>query len=179
MKNGLRKSSVRLTRQHLDELTFAINDTASSEGTGSPNERFFGRSVRSRLPNSINPETKSSELIERRIQKHDDRIKNKNTTNKILYEVGQRVRLQNISTRDWELKGTIDQIRIADDGRVVSYDVLTDKNYMTTRHRRYIRPLHENQDPKIPKDKNNTDNVDTADDAFAISEEKEQIAASE
>ena len=77
MKNGLRKSSVRLTRQHLDELTFAINDTASSEGTGSPNERFFGRSVRSRLPNSINPETKSSELIERIIQNHDDRIKNK------------------------------------------------------------------------------------------------------
>ena len=48
---------------------------------------------------------------------------------------------------------------------------------MTTRHRRYLRPLHKNHDPKIPKD-----NVDTADDAIAISEEKadlpEQIAAS-
>ena len=33
---------------------------------------------------------------------------NKNRTNKILYEVGQRVRLQNIATRDWDLKGTID-----------------------------------------------------------------------
>ena len=75
----------------MNELTFAINDTTSSEGTGSPNERFFGRSVRSRLPNSIHPEIRSSELIERRIQKHDDRIKNKNKTNKILYEVGQRV----------------------------------------------------------------------------------------
>ena len=76
------------------------------------------------------------------------------------------------------MKGTIDQIRTTDDGRVVSYDVLTDKNYMTTRHRRYLRPLHKNHDPKIPKD-----NVDTADDAIAISEEKadlpEQIAESE
>ena len=76
------------------------------------------------------------------------------------------------------MKGTIDQIRTTDDGRVVSYDVLTDKNYRTTRHRRYLRPLHKNHDPKIPKD-----NVDTADDAIAISEEKadlpEQIAASE
>ena len=114
MKNCLRKSSSRLKRQHLEEITFAINDTASKEGTGSANERFFGRSIRSKLPNSINPEIKSSELISRRIQKHDDRIKNKNKTNKILCEVGQRVRLQNVSTRDWELKGTIDQIRTAD-----------------------------------------------------------------
>merc|ERR1712055_296242 len=122
-------------------------------------------------------------LIERRIQKHDDRIKNKKKTKKILYDIGQRVRLQNISTRDWELKGTIDQIRTADDGRVVSYDVFTDRNHMTTRHRRYLRPLHKDHDPKIPKTKNDTDNVDTADDEIAISEEKaelpEQIAVSE
>ena len=122
VKSGLRKSSIRLTRQHLDEITFAINDTASSEGTGSANERFFGRSIRSKLPNSINPEIKSSELISRRIQKHDDRIKNKNKPNKILYEIGQRVRLQNVSKRDWDLKGTIDLLRTTDDGRVVSYD---------------------------------------------------------
>ena len=61
LKNGLRKSAIRLTRQHLNELTFAINDTTSSEGTGSPNERFFGRLVRSRLLNSINPEIKMHE----------------------------------------------------------------------------------------------------------------------
>ena len=103
-------------------------------------------------------------MIERRIQKHEDRIKNKNKTNKILYEVGQRVRLQNIATRDWDLKGTIDRIRIADDGRVVSYDVFTDRNHMTPRHRRYLKPLHKEHDPKIPK--NDTDNVDTAYDAI-------------
>ena len=152
-KNCLGKSSTRLTRQHLDEITFAINDTASSEGTGSANDRFFGRSIRSKLPNSISPEIKSSELISRRIQKHDDRIKNKNKTNKILYEIGQRVRLQNVSTRDWDLKGTIDLLRTTDDGRVVSYDVLTDKGHMTTRHRRYLRPLHRDHDPKIPQKK--------------------------
>merc|ERR1712208_121932 len=133
MKNGLKKSTVRLTKQHWNELTFAINSTTSSEGTGSPAERFFGRSVRSRLPNSINPEIKRSELIKRRIQKHDARIKNKNKTNKILYEVGQRVRLQNIATRDRDLKVSIDRIRTADDGRVLSYDVFTDRNHMTTR----------------------------------------------
>ena len=128
--------------------------------------------MRSRLPNSINPEVKSSDLIEKRIQKHDARIKNKNKTNKILYEVGQRVRLQNIATRDWDLKGTIDKLRIADDGRVLSYDVFTDKNHMTTRHRRYLKPLHKEHYPKIPKD--DTDNVDTANDAIINADLPEQ-----
>ena len=35
---------------------------------------------------------------------------------------------------------------------------------MTTRHRRYLKPLHKEHDPKIPK--NDTDNVDTAYDAI-------------
>ena len=43
VKNCLRKSSSRFTKTHLDEITFAINSTASSEGTGSANECFFGR----------------------------------------------------------------------------------------------------------------------------------------
>ena len=75
-------------------------------------------------------------------------------------EVGQRVRLQNIATGDWDLKGTIDRVRTADDGRVLSYDVLTDRNHMTTRHRRYLKPLHKEHDPKANKD--DADNVDTA-----------------
>ena len=36
VKNGLKKSVVRLTSLHLNELLFTINTTTSSEGTGSP-----------------------------------------------------------------------------------------------------------------------------------------------
>ena len=134
VKYCLRKSSSSFTKTHMDKITFAINDTASSEGTGSANERFFGRSIRSRMPNSVNPEIKSAELINIRVEKHDNRIKGKNKTNKILYEVGQRVRLQNVVSKDWSLKGTIDLLRTTDDGRVVSYDIITDKGHRTTRH---------------------------------------------
>ena len=89
----------------------------------------------------------------RRIEKHDARITKKSKRNKILYKIGERVRLQNVATRDWDLKGTIERVRTADDGRVVSYDVLTDKGYMTTRHRRYLKRLHKDHDPKIINDK--------------------------
>ena len=40
VKNCLRKSSSRFTKMHLDEITFAINLTASHEGTGSANKHF-------------------------------------------------------------------------------------------------------------------------------------------
>ena len=149
MKNGLKKSAVKLTSVHLNELIFAINTTTSSEGTGSPADRFFGRSVRSRLPNSVDPGINSDKLIKKRIEKHDARITNKNKRNKIIYQVGQQVRLQNIATRDWDLKGTVERLRYADDGRVVSYYIMTDRKNLTTRHRRFLKLLHADHEPKV------------------------------
>merc|ERR1712215_201306 len=150
-------------RLHLNELLFAINTTISKEGTGSPADRFFGRSIRSKLPNSVDPGIKSDKLIEKRIEKHDERITKKNKTNKILYEVGQRVRLQNVATKDWDLKGTVERLRYADDRRVVSYYIMTDTNNMTTRHRRYLKPLHPEHDPRNKEnDKTIAHNPDAA-----------------
>ena len=117
------------------------------------------------MPNSVNPEIESAELINRRVEKHDNRIKGKNKTNKILYQVGERVRLQNVANKEWVLKGTIDLLRTTDDGRVVSYDIITDKGYMTTQHRRYLRPLHPEHDPKLQKvDNKKTDVIKNDDD---------------
>ena len=74
------------------EMVFSINTTQSAEGTGSPSMRFFGTN----LPNSIGPEIRSEDLIRKRIERHDARISKKNKRNKILYDVGDRVRLQNM-----------------------------------------------------------------------------------
>ena len=60
---SLKKSSERLTKLHLDEIVFGINSTTSQEATGSANDRFMGRSTRTLLPNSYNPELKPGELI--------------------------------------------------------------------------------------------------------------------
>ena len=87
-------------------------------------------------------------------------LKKKNKTN----------RLQTVAMRDWDLKGTIDLLRTTDDGWVVSYDVLTDKGHMTTRHRRYLRPLHRDHDPKIPK-------TDTANDVTKIDDLISEVIA--
>ena len=78
----------------------------------------------------------------RKKKKEEERRKKKNTRENngkrvacgarnspvpIIYKVGERVRLHNVATEDWALKGTIYLLRTTDDGRVVSYDIITDK----------------------------------------------------
>ena len=55
LKSVLRKSSDKLNELQLMEICFAINSHISMEGSRSNNESFLGRSVRTRVPNSINP----------------------------------------------------------------------------------------------------------------------------
>ena len=60
-----------------------------------------------------------------------------------MYKSGDRVRLQNSKSKEWELLGTILDRRLADDCRIVSYLIKTDLGYDTTPHRRFLRPLVE------------------------------------
>ena len=61
--------------------------------------------------------------------------------NKITYFPRDRVRLQNIKMKDFLLTGTVESQRESDDGKILSYNILTDRGYSTTRHRRFLRPL--------------------------------------
>ena len=107
LKSVLSKSSDRLDELRLAEIIFAINSHVSQEGTGSNNDRFLRRSVSTRIPNSVNTQLNIDELIEKKMQKHENQIKGKNQTNKIMYLVGDRVWLQNIKTKDFLLTGTV------------------------------------------------------------------------
>ena len=69
----------------------------------------------------------------------------------------------NVGTKDWDLKGTVERLRYTDDGRVVSYYIMTDTNNMTTRHRKYLKPLHPEHDPRNKEnDKTIAHNPDAA-----------------
>ena len=114
--------------------------------------RFFGRALRTNLPNSIRPEIRADQLIRKRIERHDASITKTNKRNKILYHVGDRVRLQNVSSKSWEIVATRERRRTADDGKIVSYDIMTDHGYLTSRHRRYLKPLNKAHDTKINGD---------------------------
>ena len=108
LKSVLKKSSDKLNELQLAERYFAIKSHVSMEGSGSNNERFLGCSVQTCVPNSVNPNLNTRELINKRIENHEHRMtKSKNKTNKITYFPGDRVRIQNIRTKDFFLTGTI------------------------------------------------------------------------
>ena len=108
----------------------------------------MGRSIRSLLPNSYDPNLNTGNLIKRRIENHEKRITKKNKTNKIIYDIGARVRLQDVKTKKFKILGTITNQRVADNGVVVSYEIETDLGYQTTWHRRFLNPLAAEHDPK-------------------------------
>ena len=55
LKNSFKKSPEKMSKLFLREIVFEINSTVSQEMTGSANDRFLNRSIRSLLPNSIDP----------------------------------------------------------------------------------------------------------------------------
>ena len=67
--------------------------------------------------------------------------------------------IESACTKEFNLFGTITNLRLADDGAVVSYGIATDKGYNTTRHWRFLRPLAAEHDPKITKQNNKERNV--------------------
>ena len=94
LKNSLKKSTKYISKLGLKEIVFQINSNISAEMTGSANDRFLMRSVRnSNIPNSINNQLDPSMLIKRRIENCEKRIKNENKSNKVIYDIGDRVSL--------------------------------------------------------------------------------------
>merc|ERR1711888_400202 len=140
LKNTLRKSPKVISTVALKEISFQINSNISQNMTGSANDRFLMRSVRSNMPNSINNQINPQELINKRIEKHEGRMKNKNK-NKVSYPVGTLVRIQDSKTKLFDTNGTIVEHRWTDSQEVVSYIIRTDKELLTTRHCKYLKQL--------------------------------------
>ena len=70
--NSLKKSPVKISELFLRDIIFGINSTVSQEMSGSANDRFMRRSIRSLLPKSIDPNLNSEELIKRRVFNHEN-----------------------------------------------------------------------------------------------------------
>ena len=60
-------------------------------------------------------------LIRRRIENHEKRIKNENKSNKVIYDVGDRVRIQDVKKKQFSKNGTVTEQRRTDSGTIVSY----------------------------------------------------------
>ena len=57
---------------------------------------------------------------------------------KLVFEVGELFKLQNPKTKKWDEEGTVQAVRVALDGRILSYDILLSSGGVTVRHRKYL-----------------------------------------
>merc|ERR1712208_9945 len=109
------------------------------------------------------------------MEKHDEKIKNKNKTNKVIYPVGARVRIQDARTKLFDTNGTILEPRWTDSQEVVSYVIRTDKRLVTTRHRKHLKQLNPLNDPNNYK--NNLTHLNSADPDILNVETKQNVTA--
>ena len=106
IKNLLKKNK-RLTQLELEELVFTINCNQQGSNQGCALERFMGRSVNTSIPNSLAKGFGFEEAIEARAKSRMKRLLKPERGTKLLFSIGELVRIQNPHSREWDTTGTI------------------------------------------------------------------------
>jgi hypothetical protein len=142
LKEILKKHGNNLSQLQLSELIFAINSRTQGE-QGSALTRFLGRGVRGNLPNSLERDVTWQKQVAIRGEIRQKRVEKKGRTvgKKEVFSIGEKVKLQNLKTKQWNIDGKIMNVRTAADDTICSYDIETDGT-MTSRHRKYIMKIH-------------------------------------
>ena len=106
--------------------------------------RFMGRATRTMIPNSLRRAIDWRKQIQLRGEQVEKRVQKRGRTEgkKLVFEEGEEVWVQCVKAGKWKEKGTIESIRIADDGTIKSYAVLIN-GVLTTRHRRFLAKVVE------------------------------------
>ena len=147
LKDLLKKSGSSLSQLQLDELIFEVNSREEQGDKGSAMARFLGRGLRNKIPNSVDRTVNFKELIRRRREEREKRVKKEGRTEekKLVFSINENVRLQCPKSKLWNIRGKIHGLRYSETGQIVSYDVLLENGKLTSRHRRFMtRDIPEN-----------------------------------
>ena len=79
--------------------------------------------------------------MKNRAIQHQKRVEKKGRKPKEIYEIGVRVLVQDVASRQWNKEGTVISLRQSQDGTVVSY-LLNINGFETARHCKYMRKLN-------------------------------------
>ena len=85
--------------------------------------RFLGRGLRHKIPNQVDRSVNGKELIRIRTETREKRVKKKGRTEekKLVFEIGENVRLQCPKTNVWNIRGKIQSVRLM---KLALYSVL-------------------------------------------------------
>ena len=127
-----------MTSLQIAELLFCVNSRDQGSGMDSPISRFFGRGVKSSIPNSLNRSFAWSWALQNRCQQKQLLFEKKGRSKKEQFAVDEVVRVQNLKTGDWKQTGIITGLRTSNDNQILSY-TLSLNGFETSRHRKFLK----------------------------------------
>ena len=147
IKDVLRKDKInKVTQQKLDEITYLLNQHPQRGEEGTPAERFFGRSPRSVLPNSLTRFVDHSRLIENRKARQISLAMRKGRSAPNDFRVGDKILIQDLMTKQWNIPGTITESRISEDDSVRSFIIEKSDGSSVLRNAKFLK--HEWKSPR-------------------------------
>ena len=107
LKRMMRKSKNKL----IEELTYHLNHNARKGQSASPIQMFFGRDIRGPLPNQYKRDCEIRKTIELRVQKQMDVASRRGRWNRDSFELNDPVRIKDMNTNRWDIKGKITEVK--------------------------------------------------------------------
>ena len=134
----------------IHEMIYTMNCREQNNGMGSPIARFLGRNTRGAIPNSLDRNINWTLMMQNRALQHQKRVEKKGRKPKETYEIGERVLIQDLASRQRNKVGIVISLRQSQDGTVVSY-LLDINGFETARHRKFMRKLNSPDEEQIER----------------------------
>ena len=97
----------KVDHKTVEQTVFNYNHQKNPDGSGSPSERFFGRSHRTKLPNSFVRNLEVADLNRIRNSKRNKLAQKQGRRSVDPFSLGDSVRVQDHVTKRWTIKGKI------------------------------------------------------------------------
>ena len=141
------KKMLRKTGKNSDirELCYKLNCRIRPGAGCTPMEAFFGKRVKSDLPNAFAKECAVMTTIEKRIRKQFDIARRRRQWSRDTFSVNDRVRVRDGKGK-WSILGRIEEAIQSPDGTTHTYQVRTDDGRTFTRNGSWIHHSESNAD---------------------------------
>ena len=159
-----------MTSLQIAELLFCVNSRDQGSGMDSPISRFFGRGVKSSIPNSLNRSFAWSWALQNRCQQKQLLFEKKGRSKKEQFAVDEVVRVQNLKTGDWKQTGIITGLRTSNDNQILSY-TLSLNGFETMRHRKFLKKYIPTRGADIDEDVPSGDDESPPDDSDIVEDD--------
>ena len=140
MQVALKQMMWKSKNKSIEELTYHLNHNARKGQSASPIQMFFGRDIRGPLPNQYKRDCEIRKSIERRVQQQMEVASRKGRWNRDHFEPQDKVRIKNMNTGLWDLKGVITEAKSdgSADGSSRAFVVTTDDGVVYHRNASHI-----------------------------------------